>query len=178
MERYVRFKDMVDNIGLGDPTGKSTLAISMVIMPPRLSSFNTNQQTGGHVPWMNRTEDILELNRRIIDLNKQKLFSADGKLVVQKSNVGVAPVWFQQAGVDSFNKRDVMAGRVIPARDPNGLMPLARGHIFSSWRETEPDKMMHLSDEVRLKMCVSCLNYFKYPYKIGGPTHYAYYDLY
>ena len=98
--------------------------------------------------------------------------------MVQKFDVGVAPVWFQQAGVESFNKRDVMAGRVITTRDPNGLMPLARGHIFSSWRKTEPGKMLHLSDEVRLKMGVSCLNYFKYLYKIGGPTHYAYYDLY
>ena len=78
MERYVRFKDMVENIGLGDPTGKSTLAISTVIMPLRLSSFNTNRQAGGHVPWMNRTEDILELNKRIIDLNKQKTIAADG----------------------------------------------------------------------------------------------------
>ena len=57
-------------------------------------------------------------------------------------------------------------------------MPLARGHVFSSWRESEPARMLHLSDKVRLKMGVSCLNYFKYLYKIGGLTHYAYYDLY
>ena len=42
MDKYARFREMVENIGPGDPTGKSTLAISMVIMPPRLSSFNTN----------------------------------------------------------------------------------------------------------------------------------------
>ena len=42
MDRYARFKEMVESIGQGDPTGKSTLAISMVIMPPRLTSFNTN----------------------------------------------------------------------------------------------------------------------------------------
>ena len=30
-----------------------------------------------------------------------------------------------------------LAGRVVPARDPNGILPLAKGHIFSSWRETE-----------------------------------------
>ena len=56
-------------------------------------------------------------------------------------------------------------------------MPLARGHVFSSWRESEPARMLHLSDKVRLKMGVSCLNYFKFLYKIRGPTQ-AYYDLY
>ena len=61
---------------------------------------------------------------------------------------------------------------------PNGLLPLAKGHVFSSWREKEPIKMLHLSDVVRLKMGVSYLNYFKFLYKIGGPTQYAYYDLY
>ena len=104
MERYARFREIVESIGLGDPTGKSILAISTVIMPPRLSSFNTNRQAGGHVPWMNRTEDILELNRRIIDLNKQKTIDADGQLVVQKFNVGVAPVRFHQARVESSTR--------------------------------------------------------------------------
>ena len=54
MDRYVRFREMVENIGQGDPTGKSMLAISTVTMPLRLTSFNTNRQAGGHVPWMNR----------------------------------------------------------------------------------------------------------------------------
>ena len=55
---------------------------------------------------MNSTEDILELNKRIIDLNKQRTIDAYGQPVVQKFDVRVAPVWFQQAGVESFNKRD------------------------------------------------------------------------
>ena len=91
MERYMRFREMVENILLGDPTGKSTLAISTIIMPPRLSSFNTNRQAGGHVPWMNRTEDILELNRSIINHNKEKTIDTDGQLVVHKFDVGVVP---------------------------------------------------------------------------------------
>ena len=95
---------------------------------------------------MNRTQDILELNRRIINQKKEKTIDTDGRLVVTKFDVGVTPVWFQQAGVESFNKRDVAAGRVITTRDPNGPMPLARGHVFSSWRESEPARMLHLSN--------------------------------
>ena len=48
---------------------------------------------------MNRTEDILELNRRIINHNKEKTIDTDGQLVVPKVDVGVTPIWFQQAGV-------------------------------------------------------------------------------
>ena len=118
---------------------------------------------------MNRTEDILELNRRIINRNKEKTIDTEGQLVVPKFDVGVTPVWFQQAGVESYSKREVAAGRVITTRGPNGPMPLARGHVFSSWRESEPTRMLQLSDEVILKMRVSCLNYFKHLYKIGGP---------
>ena len=92
---------------------------------------------------MNRTNDILELNRRIIDLNKQKSYTAEGKLVVPKFDVRVAPVWFQQAGVEHFSKKDVLAGRVVHTKDPNGLLPLAKGPVFSSWREKEPSRMLH-----------------------------------
>ena len=79
------------------------------------------------MPGLSRTEDILELNRRIIDLNKQKSYTAEGKLVVPKFDVGVAPVWFQQAGVEHFSRKDVLAGRVIPTRDPQRPSATSQG---------------------------------------------------
>ena len=178
MERYTRFREMGESIGQGDPTGKSTLAISTVIMPPRLTSFNTNRQAGGHVPWMNRTEDILELNRRIINRNKEKTIDADGRLVVPKFDVGVTPVWFQQAGVESYSKREVAAGRVITTRDPNGPMPLARGHVFSSWRESEPTRMLAPEGRSEIEDGSQLFELLQHLYKIGGPIHYTYYDMY
>ena len=78
---------------------------------------------------MNRTEDILELNRRIINRNKEKTIDTDGRLVVPKFDMGVTPVWFQQAGVELYSKKEVAEGRVITTRDPNGPMPLAKGHV-------------------------------------------------
>ena len=82
---------------------------------------------------MNRTEDILELNRRIINHNKEKTIDTNGRLVVPKFDVGVTPVWFQQASVESYSKREVAVGRVITTRDPNGPMDtyLAHGESLS-----------------------------------------------
>ena len=56
------------------------------------------------------TEDILKLNRKILNHNKEKTIDTDGQLVVPKFDVGVATVWFQQAGVELYNKRGVAAG--------------------------------------------------------------------
>ena len=61
---------------------------------------------------MNHTEGILELNRRVINHNKEKTIDTDKRLVVPKFDVGVALVWFQQAGIELYSKREVAAGRV------------------------------------------------------------------
>ena len=92
--------------------------------------------------------------------------------------MGVALVWFQQAKVELYSKKEVAAGRVITTRDPNGPMPLARGHIFSLWRESAPTRMLHLKDEVSWSWESAVGVYFKHLYKIGGLTHYTYYEMY
>jgi len=148
IDQLRRFRDIVAKVAPGEKSGDSTFAVSTVINPPKLTRFTRRDHR--HVPTMDRTKEIAALNTKIIELNLESPQSP--------FQVARAPSTFQTFGVKFRKER---------CKDrPRNLMQLAVGHKHIQWRESDPNKQLHLCDSKRITMGKSCIRYFSQIYGI------------
>ena len=51
---------------------------------------------------MDRAEYLKELNRRIIDFNKNREVGSEGTILIPKYDTSIAPAWFHQARIEFY----------------------------------------------------------------------------
>ena len=95
-------------------------------------------------------EDLVELNNRIRDMNRQ------GN---QSMQVHRAPTYH------TWGLKSEWTHRLRQIR-PRRLLEGVRAHAHHDWREDKPWEQLHLSDETRIRMGKAACRYFQAIYGI------------
>ena len=160
MARLHSFYEVVkDQAEKCHPDQPSTFTVATFLYPPQLAWFPDN----GPYPYPtynNKLGMMRRLNDRIINFN-QKIFVEQDKLYKSLNN-GVSGevgkcVKFHTYGL---RKRTVVTKR--------GNRVEIKKHRWENWREAEPSRMLHLSDEQRVKMGKAINNFFVGQFKTSA----------
>ena len=138
MNSFLRFTTTVMNAGPTDPAQRNTVVVSDLMYAPQLTWFEDN----GHLPSNhpgNRIYELEWLNQAILSLNLDNGITEYHRLY--------------KYGIRSYTrKHEDMFGNVHHRK--------IKMHRFEHWREQDPTRMLHLSNEQRFKMGAAINKYF------------------
>ena len=117
----------------------STFAVSTIPLAPSITKLENDCY---NLIKPNMTEDIIELNDLIMNLNAEP---------GQKIDAGRAP---------RFHTWGLCSTRAPKTVGPRNLLETLRSHAQLDWRESRPANQLHLNDNVRLRMGKATIKYF------------------
>ena len=138
MHSFVKFTKMVMRTGSAQhPTAHNTVAVASLMYPPQLAWYPDN---GRQPPnYLNQMEKIDWLNQEIHEVNVE-------------NRVPEYPR-FHTFGVRKATRKSV-------DRFGHVTFTSVKSHRWEHWRETDPTRMLHLSNVRRFKMGGAVNKYF------------------
>ena len=123
----------------------STLSVCTLPLPPMLCRL-AGDRTWRPDNFQNKLEVFIELNERIIQLNRQQARRT-------RRPTDLAPTFHTRGLRTRYNsgRRSVR---------PRNLLATVIGHRFSNWREDRPHRQLHLNEEVACSMGKATIKYF------------------